>query len=82
MSLAIGIDIGGTKVAGGVVGTAAGGVGTRFLGAQQMFASLKEKFLTLPDHVQVFPGHGAGSACGKALGAIPSTTVGYERLYA
>ncbi|WP_298585706.1 MBL fold metallo-hydrolase [uncultured Kocuria sp.] len=61
---------------------AAGGVDTRFLGAKQMFASLKEKFLTLPDHVQVFPGHGAGSACGKALGAIPSTTVGYERLYA
>ncbi|MGQ1797070.1 MBL fold metallo-hydrolase [Kocuria oceani] len=60
---------------------AAGGVDTRFLGAQQMFASLKEKFLTLPDHVQVFPGHGAGSACGKALGTIPSTTVGYERLY-
>ncbi|MCU1510263.1 MAG: fold metallo-hydrolase, partial [Arthrobacter sp.] len=33
------------------------------------------------DHVQVHPGHGAGSACGKALGAIPSSTVGYERLY-
>ncbi|MEX5257932.1 MBL fold metallo-hydrolase [Kocuria arenosa] len=61
---------------------AAGGVDTRFVGAKQMFTSLKEKFLTLPDHVQVFPGHGAGSACGKALGAIPSTTVGYERLYA
>ncbi|KUG61664.1 Zn-dependent hydrolase [Kocuria rosea subsp. polaris] len=61
---------------------AAGGADTRFLGAQQMFASLQQKFLTLPDHVQVFPGHGAGSACGKALGAIPSTTVGYERLYA
>ncbi|ALU39177.1 Zn-dependent hydrolase [Kocuria flava] len=60
---------------------AAGGVDTRFLGAQQMFRSLREKFLTLPDHVQVYPGHGAGSACGKALGAIPSTTVGYERLY-
>ena len=60
---------------------AAGGVDTRFEGAQQMFASLRDKFLTLPDHVQVFPGHGAGSACGKALGAIPSTTVGYERLY-
>src|SRR5699024_2287389 len=36
----------------------------------------------LPDHVQVFPGHGAGSACGKALGALPSTTVGYERKFA
>lgn len=60
---------------------AAGGVDTRFEGAQQMFASLRDKFLTLPDHVQVFPGHGAGSACGKALGSVPSTTVGYERKY-
>ncbi|WP_024365914.1 MBL fold metallo-hydrolase [Arthrobacter sp. TB 26] len=60
---------------------AAGGVDTRFGGAKQLFASLREKFLTLPDHVQVHPGHGAGSACGKALGAIASSTVGYERLY-
>ena len=58
---------------------AAGGVDTRFEGARQLFRSLQEKFLTLPDHVQVFPAHGAGSACGKALGALPSSTVGYER---
>ena len=61
---------------------AAGGVDTRFGGAKQLFASLKNVFLTLPDHVQVYPAHGAGSACGKALGALPSTTVGYERSYA
>lgn len=61
---------------------AAGGVDTRFIGAQQMFASLRDRFLTLPDHVQVHPAHGAGSACGKALGAVPSSTVGYERLNA
>ena len=61
---------------------AAGGVDTRFAGAKQLFSSLRDKFLTLPDFVQVYPGHGAGSACGKALGAIPSSTVGYERLYA
>ncbi|MFK5633092.1 rhodanese-like domain-containing protein [Ornithinimicrobium sp. LYQ103] len=61
---------------------AAGGVDTRFGGARQLFRSLQEKFLTLPDHVQVHPAHGSGSACGKALGALPSTTVGYERLYA
>ena len=61
---------------------AAGGVDTRFAGAKDLFRSLREKFLTLPDHVQVFPGHGSGSACGKALGALPSTTVGYERLNA
>jgi hydroxyacylglutathione hydrolase len=31
--------------------------------------------------LQVWPGHGAGSACGKALGAIPSTTLGYEKRF-
>ncbi|MBG6181164.1 MBL fold metallo-hydrolase [Arthrobacter sp. CAN_A1] len=61
---------------------AAGGVDTRFAGAKHLFASLRDVFLSLPDHVQVHPGHGSGSACGKALGAVPSTTVGYERLYA
>ena len=58
---------------------AAGGQDTRFEGARQMFASLRDRFLTLPDYVQVWPGHGSGSACGKALGAVPATTVGYER---
>jgi len=33
------------------------------------------------DYLQVWPGHGAGSACGKALGAIPQSTVGYERRF-
>ncbi len=61
---------------------AAGIRGTAEPGARRMFRSLKEKFLTLPDHVQVWPGHGAGSVCGKALGAVPSTTVGYERRFA
>ncbi len=60
---------------------AAGGVDTRFAGAKQLFASLREKFLNLPDYVQIWPAHGAGSACGKALGAIASTTVGYERMF-
>jgi len=58
---------------------ATGGTDTRFEGAKQMFASLRDQFLTLPDFVQVWPGHGSGSACGKALGAVESTTVGYER---
>lgn len=61
---------------------AAGYHDTRFEGARQLFRSLRDRFLTLPDHVQVWPGHGAGSACGKALGAVASTTVGYERLTA
>lgn len=58
---------------------AAGIQGTMVEGAKQMFQSL-HKFKTLPDHIQVWPGHGAGSACGKALGAVPGSTVGYEKL--
>jgi hydroxyacylglutathione hydrolase len=58
---------------------AAGHAGTMEAGARALFRSLK-RFRALPDHLQVWPGHGAGSACGKALGAVPSTTVGYEKL--
>lgn len=61
---------------------AAGGEDTRFPMARTLFASLRDRFLNLPDWVRVFPGHGAGSACGKSLGAVDSTTVGYERLTA
>ena len=58
---------------------AAGIKGTMDSGARQMHHSL-QKFLQLPDYIQVWPGHGAGSACGKALGAVPSSTVGYEKM--
>lgn len=61
---------------------AAGGIDTRFQGARDLFASLRDRFLTLPDYVQVLPAHGSGSACGKALGAVPTSTVGYERRFA
>jgi hydroxyacylglutathione hydrolase len=61
---------------------AAGATDTRFVGATQLFESLRDTFLTLPDYVQVWPGHGSGSACGKSLGAVESSTVGYERLFA
>lgn len=57
---------------------AAGMSGTADAGALQMFKSIN-KFNTLDDYIQVWPGHGAGSACGKALGSVPSTTVGYEK---
>ncbi|WCE39408.1 MBL fold metallo-hydrolase [Brevibacterium sp. BDJS002] len=60
---------------------AAGGVDTRYVGAAQLYRSLSEKLLPLPDYVQILPAHGAGSACGKALGSVPSTTVGYERTF-
>jgi hydroxyacylglutathione hydrolase len=53
--------------------------GSADAGARQQFHNV-ERFKALPDHLQIFPGHGAGSACGKALGAVPSTTLGYEKL--
>ena len=52
--------------------------GTMEAGARQLYASL-QRTASLPDHLQIWPGHGAGSACGKALGAMPSSTLGYER---
>ena len=58
---------------------AAGIEGTMEAGARALFRSL-ERFRSLPDHLQVWPGHGAGSACGKSLGAMPSSTVGYEKI--
>ncbi len=58
---------------------AAGIMGTKEAGAKQMFQSLK-KFSALPEYVQVWSAHGAGSACGKALGAVHSSTVGYEKI--
>lgn len=57
-----------------------GGNSTREAGARQQFANV-QRFRTMADYVQVWPGHGAGSACGKALGAVPMTTIGYERLF-
>jgi hydroxyacylglutathione hydrolase len=60
--------------------TAAGVVGSAEKGARQLYRSV-DKFLSLPDHLQVWPAHGAGSACGKGLGAIPSSTVGYEKRF-
>lgn len=59
---------------------AAGIQGTSESGAKEMFKSIK-RFKELPDYLQVWPAHGAGSACGKSLGAVPSTTVGYEKLF-
>ncbi|CAN5251568.1 MBL fold metallo-hydrolase [soil metagenome] len=60
--------------------TAAGQAGAREPAARSLYASVQD-FLTLPDYLQVWPGHGAGSACGKALGSVPDSTVGYERRF-
>lgn len=57
---------------------AAGVTGTTETGARQLFHSL-QRLRALPDSLQIWPGHGAGSACGRALGAVPQSTLGYEK---
>lgn len=59
---------------------AAGIADTAEPGARDLFESIR-KFNRLADYLQVWPAHGAGSACGKGLGAIPSSTVGYEKKF-
>ncbi len=60
--------------------SAAGQVGAMRPAAEQLQVSLGQ-VAAWPDYMQVWPGHGAGSACGKALGAVPVSTVGYERRF-
>jgi hydroxyacylglutathione hydrolase len=59
---------------------AAGYANTMEDGGRQLFNSL-QRIKAYDDYVQIWPGHGAGSPCGKALGAVPQSTVGYERLF-
>lgn len=48
--------------------------------AAEMYTSLFEKLLPLEDGLLVYPGHGAGSLCGKSIGSMRATTLGFERL--
>jgi len=47
--------------------------------AGKMYDSLFQKILTLPDEVKVYPAHGAGSLCGRAISDAPFSLVGQER---
>ena len=60
---------------------AASQAGTMEAGARALFRSLRRFADEVPDFVQLWPGHGAGSACGKALSAIPTSTLGYEKRF-
>ncbi len=48
--------------------------------ASKLFDSLK-KLKKLPDYTEVYPAHGAGSLCGRAMGAKRRSTIGYEKLH-
>jgi rhodanese-related sulfurtransferase len=49
-------------------------------GAEGLFHSLR-RLLELPDGVEIFPGHVAGSLCGKAMSSKGSSTIGFERSF-
>ncbi|WP_166647024.1 MBL fold metallo-hydrolase [Prosthecobacter fusiformis] len=60
--------------------SAAGQKGVMESSARVLYANLRATE-DLPEHLQILPAHGAGSACGKSLGAIPNSVMGYERLF-
>ncbi len=60
--------------------SAAGQSGAMEPAARTLYDSLR-KTADLPGYLQILPGHGAGSACGKALGAIPNSVMDYERRF-
>ena len=47
--------------------------------ARRLYWSLHDKLLLLPDATRVYPAHGAGSACGKALSTETTSTIGEQR---
>jgi hydroxyacylglutathione hydrolase len=49
--------------------------------AHRLYESVFQKLAPLPDFVEIFPGHGAGSLCGKAIGSRRSSTLGFERRF-
>ncbi len=59
---------------------AVGAAGSANRSASELYGSI-QRFKSRPDLLQLWPGHGAGSVCGKSLGSIPQTTLGYERMF-
>ncbi len=57
------------------------GKGTEKDLAKKLYHTLFEKILPLGDRLEVYPGHGAGSACGKSIGDRRQTTIGNERVF-
>ena len=72
---------GDTLFSGGVGRPDLIGVGSETTFAEQLHESLYGKILTLPDHVEVFPAHFGGAACGKGLSGKPGSTIGFERRF-
>jgi glyoxylase-like metal-dependent hydrolase (beta-lactamase superfamily II) len=72
---------GDTLFAGGVGRPDLFGEGAETRLADQLYDSVYGKLLTLPDHLEIFPAHFGGSACGKGLSGKPGSTIGFERRF-
>lgn len=49
--------------------------------ASDLYRSLTERLLPLGDSLEVYPAHGAGSMCGRAMSAKAGSTIGFERRF-
>src|SRR4029450_2138765 len=55
--------------------------GTMEAGAKALYRSLQCFNQSHEEWLQIWPGHGAGSSCGKGISAVPHSTLGYERRF-
>jgi len=72
---------GDTLFAGGVGRSDLSGHGAERALAEQLYDSVYGKLLKLPDHLEVYPAHFGGAACGKGLSGKPGSTIGFERRF-
>ena len=72
---------GDTLFSGGVGRPDLMGAGLERRLAEQLYDSLHARLLTLPDHLEIFPAHFGGAACGKGLSGKPGSTIGFERRF-
>ena len=71
---------GDTLFSGGVGRPDLLGSGAEHRLAEQLYDSL-HRLLALPDHLEVYPAHFGGAACGKGLSGKPGSTIGFERRF-
>jgi glyoxylase-like metal-dependent hydrolase (beta-lactamase superfamily II) len=72
---------GDTLFSGGVGRPDLIGAGSEAMLAEELHDSLRRKIMTLPDHLEIFPAHFGGAACGKGLSGKPGSTIGFERRF-